>query len=239
MVTGVTRPVTKQNASLFLKVVNFDRSFLGRIGEPARDTLLHLRHQNAVAEMLPTFLGIVNRYNRPPACGRPSRVEDLAFWQGFSIGHRCNLCLVLLLRAARKEVDNRVGHFRPPNLSTDRRSRRTSKRIPRRQNSLAMANSYTDAATVNALDRERQFRACSSDFAIVSYQPIRQALGEWPVFAHLRRLSDVSNRRQGAVVDAGVFRGAPRFAVHEASRFGAIQARRHAALGYRSRGHVH
>jgi hypothetical protein len=83
MVTGVTRPVTKQNASLFLKVVNFDRSFLGRIGEPARDTLLHLRHQNAVAEMLPTFLGIVNRYNRPPACGRPSRVEDLAFWQGF------------------------------------------------------------------------------------------------------------------------------------------------------------
>ena len=37
-------PVTKQNGSLFLKVVNFDRSFLGRIGEPARDALLHLRH---------------------------------------------------------------------------------------------------------------------------------------------------------------------------------------------------
>jgi len=91
-VTGAdTDPVTKQNASLFLKVVNFDRSFLGRIGEPARDALLHLRHQNAVAEMLPTFLGIVNRYNRPSACGRPSRAEDLAFWQGFSVRmHRCN-----------------------------------------------------------------------------------------------------------------------------------------------------
>src|SRR5260370_14837829 len=88
----------KQNESLFLKVVNFDRSFLGRIGEPARDALLLLRHQNAVAEMLPTFLGIVNRYNRPSACGRPSRVEDLAFWQGFSVRmHSFNLCLVLLL----------------------------------------------------------------------------------------------------------------------------------------------
>ena len=78
-----TDPIIKQNASLFLKVVNFDRSFLGRIGEAAHNALLHLRHQNAVAEMLPTFLGIVNRYNRPSACGRPGRVEDLAFWQGF------------------------------------------------------------------------------------------------------------------------------------------------------------
>lgn len=42
--TGANTPVTKQNGSLFLKVVNFDRSFLGRIGEPARDALLHLRH---------------------------------------------------------------------------------------------------------------------------------------------------------------------------------------------------
>jgi len=30
-------------------------------------------------------------------------------------------------------------------------------------------NSYTDAATVNALDRERQFRARSSDLAIGSF----------------------------------------------------------------------
>src|SRR5271166_4328703 len=91
-VTGAdTDAVMKQNASLFLKVVNFDRSFLGWIGEPARDAFFHLRHQNAVAEMLPTFLGIVNRYNRPSACGRPSRMEDLAFWQGFSVRmHRCN-----------------------------------------------------------------------------------------------------------------------------------------------------
>ena len=81
-----TDPITKQNASLFLKVVNFDRSFLGRIGEPAHDALLHLRHQNAVAEMLPTFLGIVNRYNRPSACGRPSRVEDLPFGRVFLFG---------------------------------------------------------------------------------------------------------------------------------------------------------
>jgi len=43
-----------------------------------------------------------------------------------------------------------------------------------------MANSDTDAETVSALDRERQFRARSGDFAIVSYQPIRQALGESP-----------------------------------------------------------
>jgi hypothetical protein len=37
------------------------------------------------------------------------------------------------------------------------------------------------------LDRERQFRARSGDFAIVSYEPIRQALGESPVFARRRR----------------------------------------------------
>jgi len=59
--------------------------------------------------------------------------------------------------------------------------------MPRWRNSLALANSYTDAATVSALDRERQFRARSGDFAILSYQPIRQALGEWPVFAHSGR----------------------------------------------------
>ena len=36
---------------------------------------------------------------------------------------------------------------------------------------LEWQNSYTDAATVNALDRERQFGTRSSDFAIGSIDP--------------------------------------------------------------------
>jgi hypothetical protein len=56
-----------------------------------------------------------------------------------------------------------------------------------------MANSYTDAETVSALDRERQFRARSGDFAIWSFQPVRQALGEWPVFALTGPLESTSS----------------------------------------------
>jgi hypothetical protein len=69
-----------------------------------------------------------------------------------------------------------------------------------------MANSYTDAETVSALDRERQFRARSGDFAIWSFQPVRQALGEWPVFAHSRRL--VQRTLRIAAVDVTVEREA-------------------------------
>jgi hypothetical protein len=32
----------------------------------------------------------------------------------------------------------------------------------------------------------------------------RQATGEWPLFAHLRRLNDVSNRREADFADRGV-----------------------------------
>jgi hypothetical protein len=52
--------------------VNLKGSFLWWPSEPASNPLFHLRHQDFVAKLFPTFLGIMNRHNRP-ATSRRSR----------------------------------------------------------------------------------------------------------------------------------------------------------------------
>jgi hypothetical protein len=49
--------------------------------KPARDALLHLGHQNMVAEALPTLLRIVDGDNRPAPRREVGGVKDLAFGQ--------------------------------------------------------------------------------------------------------------------------------------------------------------
>ncbi len=52
---------------LRLHVVDVERSLLWWGGEAAFDALLHPRHQDAVAEPLPTLLGVVDCHNCPAA----------------------------------------------------------------------------------------------------------------------------------------------------------------------------
>lgn len=54
-------------------------------GEAVFDALLRLRHQDAVAEPLPTLLGVVDRHDRPATRRRARRVEDLSLWQAVSL----------------------------------------------------------------------------------------------------------------------------------------------------------
>ena len=88
---------------LRLQVVNVKGCLLWRGGESTFDALLHSGHQDAVAEPLPTLLGIVNRHDRPATSRRASRVEGLALGQAGPVGmHRRECRLVLLLRTSRK-----------------------------------------------------------------------------------------------------------------------------------------
>ena len=78
------RMTFRHRLCLLLQVVNFESGLLWWRGEPALDALFQLGHQNIVPEAFPTFLGIVNRHNRPATSRRASNVEDLAFWQAIS-----------------------------------------------------------------------------------------------------------------------------------------------------------
>src|SRR5215212_4032499 len=98
-------------ALLWLEVVDLDGGLLWWRGEAACDTLLHARHQDAVPELLPTLLGVVDRHDRPATRRRAGRVEDLALRQAISAGmHRRERRLVLFLRTARKVMHDPVRH---------------------------------------------------------------------------------------------------------------------------------
>ena len=64
----------KRDVRLFLQLVNLKAGFLWWPSEPASNPLFHLRHQNFVAKLFPTFLGIMNRHNRPATIRRSRNV---------------------------------------------------------------------------------------------------------------------------------------------------------------------
>src|SRR5947207_5143053 len=100
---------------LRLQVVDLEGRLLWRRGEAAADALLQTGHQDAVAEPLPALPGLVDRHDRPATGRRASRVEDLALRQAVPGGlHRCDGCLVLLLRAAREVMHDPIRHARSP-----------------------------------------------------------------------------------------------------------------------------
>ncbi len=72
------------NSRLRFQVVDLEGRFLRWRGETAFDAFLHLRHQDAVPELLPAPPGVVDRNDRPAASRRAGRVEDLALRQDVS-----------------------------------------------------------------------------------------------------------------------------------------------------------
>lgn len=70
------------NRLLRLQVMDLKGRFLWWCGEAAFDSLFHMGHQDAVAEPLPTLLGVVDRHDRPPTSRRPSNVEYLVLLAG-------------------------------------------------------------------------------------------------------------------------------------------------------------
>ena len=89
--TGAQRSDRKPRTSpnvldrlLRLQVVDVKRRLLWWRSEPTLDALLHSGHQDAVAEPLPTLLGVVDSHDRPATSRRTSRVKDLAFRQALS-----------------------------------------------------------------------------------------------------------------------------------------------------------
>ena len=61
---------------LRLLVVDLEGALLRRCRESAFDARLHLGHEDAITEPLPTLLGLVNRDDRPAAIRRATRVEN-------------------------------------------------------------------------------------------------------------------------------------------------------------------
>ena len=47
-------------------MVDFEGLLLWRGGKPANDTRLHAGHQNVIAKLLPTLLGVVTDRDQPP-----------------------------------------------------------------------------------------------------------------------------------------------------------------------------
>src|SRR6478609_89772 len=81
-------------------------------GEPSFDPCLHLRHQNLVAEPLPTLLRLVYRGDGPTALRRTGCVEDLSVGKAaIRRMNRGDRGLVLRLGAAGEVVHDGVGHF--------------------------------------------------------------------------------------------------------------------------------
>src|SRR4030095_12774221 len=86
-----------------LQVMDLEDGLLRWRGEAAFDALLQSGHQDAVAEPLPTLLGVVDCDDRPATRRRPSRVEDLSLREAVSAGvHRRDCRLVLLPRPSWK-----------------------------------------------------------------------------------------------------------------------------------------
>src|SRR4051794_17927820 len=82
---------------LLLQVVNLEGALLRWRGKAPFDPLLHSWHQNAVAELLPTFFRLVDRHDGPATRRCTSRVKDLTFRQTTSCrmdGSDC--CFVLI-----------------------------------------------------------------------------------------------------------------------------------------------
>src|SRR5579864_8029040 len=113
------RPGAKLRAAsasrLPLEVVDLEGRLLWWCGEATLDALSHSRHQDRVAELLPTLFGLVDRHNRPATGRRASGVKDLTLWHGLSTRmHGSDRRLVLLFRTTRKVMHNPVRHSRPP-----------------------------------------------------------------------------------------------------------------------------
>lgn len=86
------------NHLLVQKVVDFKGSLFRWGGKATNDALPHSGHQNLVAKLLPTFLGVVNDHDGPATLRLASRVKNLSLWWNVSAGmHRCDGRLVLRL----------------------------------------------------------------------------------------------------------------------------------------------
>lgn len=68
-----------REGQLLLQVVNLEGALLWWRGKAAFDPLLHSWHKDAVAELLPTLLRLVDRHDGPATRRRTSRVKDLTF----------------------------------------------------------------------------------------------------------------------------------------------------------------
>jgi hypothetical protein len=84
-------------------LVEINGGLLRRRREPAFDALLHARHQDAVAQLLPALLRVVDGNDGPAAIGRAGGVEDLPVGQASLADVNCGeRCVVLLPGAARE-----------------------------------------------------------------------------------------------------------------------------------------
>ena len=84
--------------------------FLGRSFESSFEAFLEFWHQSVFAEIVPTFLGLVDCHDRPTALGRTGRMENLTGRQTvLARMHRLEGCLVLGFGATGKMVDDGVG----------------------------------------------------------------------------------------------------------------------------------
>jgi len=103
------------------RLVDVERRLLWWRRETALDSLLHARHQDVVAEAVPTVLRLVDGHDRPSVGRRTGGMEDLPVWQRVRrwVDGR-DRCLVLLLGSTRKVMDNSMGHVGPLSIRVPR-----------------------------------------------------------------------------------------------------------------------
>src|SRR5215831_4888748 len=94
-----------------LLVVDREDRLLRRRGKAALDAFGHARHEDLVAEALPTLLRLVNGDDRPTISGRPGNVEDLPLWEAPVVRvHGPDRRFVLILRPSGEPMNDAVGH---------------------------------------------------------------------------------------------------------------------------------
>jgi hypothetical protein len=95
-----------------LVVADFEGGLLGRSLESTVYALLHPWHQDAVAELLPAFLGIVYGHDDPAVTCGAGNVKHLPVWQAaVARMHSCDGGSVLVLGTTGEAVDNSIRHI--------------------------------------------------------------------------------------------------------------------------------
>lgn len=110
-------------------VADFEGGLLRRSLESTVYALLHTWHQDAVAELLPAFLGVVYGHDDSAVTRRAGNVKHLPVWQAaVARMHSCDRGSVLVLGTTGEAVYNSIRHLALLRLRLNNDDRRCVRR---------------------------------------------------------------------------------------------------------------